>query len=273
MQRNLVVPLALSFLLVAAFVYAAQSGTFNVTLVVGNDAPLISWVNSSFSLTPVENSTGVYQFTFNATDANGAADLDDASATVRVALGTQTATSSACTGTASGNTKYYNCSVALPYYYNASASWSINASVEDIGNSYAENTTQTFTYNELKAIALQYATLSFSGSAGASDLAASQGAQRIYNTGNYDFLELNLTAYDLRNGTNAWIGAGNFTVNITASGGLGQLLVNSTAVNVTNGNLTHAQGTSTTLNLYLDIPGGQASGTYSAASSFIVDMY
>lgn len=269
-QNSVPIVIILAVLLSVGVVWAAQSGSFSVTLVIDNNAPIITWVNSSFSLTPVENQTGLFQFSFNVTDANGASDVNDASASVVVQFGSQAATSTACTPTDNGNTVTYNCSIGLPYYYNASSSWTINASVEDNSGTYVQNASETFTYNVLKAIVLSRSSLSYAGSPGQADVLATEGVQRVYNTGNFDFAHLNLTGYDL-NSTDTTVGVGNFTVNVTASGGPGQSLLNATAVQLNDSALVHGFTENKTVYVYLDIPAGATSATYTSPSDWVLD--
>lgn len=261
---------AIIAVLVAGAAIAAQSGTFNVTVTITNTAPTIPFVNSTLSYTPVESTNSAFQFYFNATDANGASDLNDATAQVVVTLGGESATSSACTPTDDGNTVAYNCSVTIPFYY-AAGTWAINASVSDSSASYAENTTATFTRATLKAITLSEASLSFSGTAAQNDVLASEGAQIITNTGNYNFVQLNLTAYAVNATWPDYIGAGNFSVNVTASSGPGQALVNNTAVQVADLSLNRGAASTETLYIYLDIPSGVTTNTYTASSSWVID--
>ena len=255
----------------AVMLTRAATDTFSVSLVVSNNLPTIYWVNNSFSITPQTNLTtyGV-QFKFNVTDADGAAGINDTTAKVIITLGSQSATSTACTPTDNGNDVEYNCSVYIPYYFNQSAAWQINASVNDTEGAKAQNYSTTFTVNELRAMSVRHNSLSFAGNPGSTDVLATEGAQIVWNTGNYDFVELNLTGIELNSSANEKIGATNFTVNVTASGGPGQILYNDTAVVIANHDLTHGYEANETLYIYLDIPLGTTPDTYTSEADWTV---
>lgn len=261
--------LALALLLSATAVLAA-TGNFPVSLTVSNSVPVIEGVNSSVSFTPSTGTNGTAQFYFNASDGNGASDLNDTSAQVFIEFGDENATSSPCTVDSSGNLAQYRCNVSIPYYYNASSSWTINVSVRDNSGALAFNDTETFTINTLKAISLAESSLSFSGAAGANNVAASQNPQRISNNGNFDFPELNLTGYEIANVTT--ILSKNFTVNVTSSGGPGQLVINATPITISNANMSHGRNANETMYLYLDIPSGTPDAQYDSVANWIVDV-
>jgi hypothetical protein len=83
----------------------------------------------------------------------------------------------------------------------------------------------------------------------------------LNNTGNFDFTSINITAYDLWGVTNSnyKIGAGNFTLNTTNTGGVGIRLINRTSLNIGGAALYHKQndtdtGGNMSLYLWVDIP-------------------
>ena len=86
----------------------------------------------------------------------------------------------------------------------------------------------------------------------------------LNNTGNFDFFNVNITAYDLIGVTdpNTILGAGNFTINVTdAVAGSGMQLQNGTSRNITDASLGHKTSASDfssnlTLFFWLDVPIG-----------------
>ena len=94
--------------------------------------------------------------------------------------------------------------------------WTINASIFDGAAASASNTSAYLTLGTTYAISLKTTSLTFSGSPGQNDLNASNNPQLVNNTGNGAFSQINLTAYELKAGSN-YIGAGNFSANTSDS--------------------------------------------------------
>ena len=116
------------------------------------------------------------------------------------------------------------------------------------------------------------ATIGFSGSAGEQDVGPSNIIMN--NTGNQDYSNINITAYDLVGAVSSDpIGVSNFTVNITDGSGVGQSLVDSTDVQVTSASLARRTGASTTEEFffYVDIPLGIEEDEYTAGTNWEID--
>ncbi len=248
----------------------AVTDSFTASLTVTNAAPLVYFVDASQSLTgSAGTSAAVYVF-FNATDTNGYTDINVSNASVTITNGSTTLYSTGCVlFSGSGQNARINCTVSLRYYDPAGI-WVINASVRDNSTNFAQNFTQTLTVNALDAISLVSSSISFSGAPGASDVAPTPTSQVVNNTGNRNYTSINLTGYAFTSGTNT-IHIGNVTANVTASGGLGQILINNTEVLLNSSNLTYGAVATRNIFFYLDIPSGQTSGSYSAQASWVVE--
>lgn len=244
-----------------------NTSTFTVSLTISNSPPNVTWVQAA-SGSPAEGTTSVVQVQFNATDPNGVQDIPASNAKVIINYSATQRSSSVCyiTGTA-GVTNTFTCNITMNYYDTPGA-WDVNASVFDGANNVSQNLTEHFTFNSMWAIQLKTASLTFSGNPGSNSIAASNDPQYVNNTGNTAFGNINLTAFALQNGAN-FIGAGNFTANVTSSAS-GQRLVNNSMVVITNSSLA-VQG-QRNLYVYVDIPNGATNGSYTSSSSWIVTV-
>ena len=81
-----------------------------------------------------------------------------------------------------------------------------------MGN-HTENTSTTFTYNTLYAVALNTNTLDF-GQLSAGDVNKTSNILVLNNTGNFNYTSIQIRAYNLVNGSDS-INASNFRINIT----------------------------------------------------------
>ena len=245
-KRDLVILITL-LLLYIPIVYAPStsvSKTFMVFLTLGNANPFIIWVNQSVTVDPVDGSNVTVQFYFNVSDSNGAGTLNASSAKVEVKFNGMNRTSAICNNVqnASSTVGVWNCSVQFAYFDNASASWTINASIRDNNNAQANNATGTFTYNTLSALSLKSTVVNFTSvNLGDSNVAATTNPFILNNTGNDNFDSINITAYELRGMTftTEILGVGNITVgaNNTATGA--NVMINNTQVRIVNETLPH----------------------------------
>lgn len=254
---------------------AATTGTFNVTLSISNSAPTITYVNGSVSESPNEGTIKNVTIYFQATDINGADDINISTVNLTVNRTTEpirTQHSCASKGT-SGNVMTIECNVTM-YWYDEDGAWTINASIKDNSGSQAENTSQTMTYGTLSAMTVTKSSLSFSGTPGDENVEPTENPQVINNTGNQDFTEVNLTGYDLQGNvtTTEYILVGNFTVNVSdSSAGYGQIVTN-TSFQITGASL--ARGATSTEDIYLrlDIPSGITAQGYNAHNNWMIEV-
>jgi len=258
----------------AVLVLGNGSGNFAASATVSNTPPTIQ-VDPSQNVgsgTPA-TSKAVYLY-FNATDLNGATDLNDSTMNLIInRTGNTARANTSCSMSAvNSSTRRYNCTVNI-WYFDEAGTWTINASIKDNSVNFVNDTTQSATLGTIDNIVLVNASIAFSGSPGTTNNAASPNPETINNTGNVNYQNVSLTGISFANGTNT-LSVGNVSVNITNSGGLGQVLVNNTAINITGGS-TLPRGNNSVRDLYfwLNIPTGQPSGAYNATSSWTIATY
>ena len=92
-----------------------------------------------------------------------------------------------------GDTETYTCAIDLQYY-DKSGSWTINASIYDNAETYAENLTFTMTYDPLTAMILGKSSLNFTNAAmGEQNKASDENPQVIDNRGNQNITQVNVS--------------------------------------------------------------------------------
>ncbi|MBI2559197.1 hypothetical protein HYW20_07795 [Candidatus Woesearchaeota archaeon] len=210
---------------------------FKVELVITNRNPSINVSNVSFSVDPLAGGNSLVLISFNATDQDGASNINASTAVVNLTLAGRdgqfyTNISSSGISGEVGNCRNHtesakvviNCTVVVPYFANASSTWVVNISIKDINGGTGINDSSRFTVNTLSSISLPYAAVNFSNVIlGQQDVPSSP--LTLNNTGNDDFDQINITAAALVGTTisSESIAATNFYTNIsnqTAAGGL-----------------------------------------------------
>jgi hypothetical protein len=262
--------LAILFLPTTPFVMS-DSDTFSASVTVSNAAPTV-FPDLGQTIVGATGQTITAYLFFNATDLNSNSDLNDSTAEIRInQTGSSDLVSTGCVVDSSpdGNTNRYNCSVSVPYYTSA-GTWTINATIEDDSGNRVSNTSTTLSINTLDAVAIVSASISFSGGPGTNNIAASPNPQQLNNTGNVDYTSINLTAFTFQDGAN-FIGVGNVTVNTSNSGGNGQTLTNNSPITITDASLSAGAVAVEDIYFWLDIPVGQAEGSYAAQSAWILE--
>ena len=243
--------------------------SFNVTLTVNSGSPSITYVQA-ISDSPNEGTTKIVHFYFNATHPNGVANIPATNAHIQINQSGTTITDAGCViNSTDGITlNKYDCNITI-YYYTLPGTWTINATITDLAANKATNTSVLYTNGNTYGVSLKTNSITFGGTPGATNVAANENPQYVNNTGNMNFTQINLTAYNLQSGANI-IGAGNFTANTTNSGGAGQLLSNNTAIVLVNSSVPI--NNSRNLYLYANIPIGITNGTYNSTSSWVVTL-
>jgi len=173
----------------------------NATYSIGAEEspPTIDTLEYPSSVDPTEGSTTTVILNFTATDVD--TNIDNSSAVITITDGTTTYTNSSCVVTGiDADTNRYECNIDLNYYDNA-GTWDINASVCDLTDFCDENTTESFTYNSLKAFDLSSAVIDF-GSFYFIDPDITVSLQ-MNNTGNTNVSAINVTGYDLQGQTDS----------------------------------------------------------------------
>jgi hypothetical protein len=172
---------------------------YKTTVSLQNVAPTINNVSYTPSADPIDGTIRTLIMNFTATDSN--ANLWDSTANITMTKGSFTYSNSSCNMTVLGNTvKRYDCNIDLNYY-DESGTWNINFSVCDTDGLCAENTTETFTYNTLKAFTVNSSAINF----GNFTLSTPEklSALQLNNTGNVNVSALNVTGYDLQGESNS----------------------------------------------------------------------
>jgi hypothetical protein len=269
--------LSLSFIIAKA---QPTTVSFSVNLTLsGNAAPSITWIETPSGANPVESSTRTIYINFNATDNNGYNDINYSSARITLTLsGEPVRTSSVCTNT--GNTSLtmmFNCTISLQYY-DRDGNWAVNASVKDLQNSYIDDTSKTFAYGSLQAVRANLNGITFGSISLSQQTGASNDPLILNNTGNQNFTEINITAYNLvgQNTPSQYIDVSNIYVNASQDN-FGNSLVNKTMVKLTNGTLSRdISGTDHNRNLYfwISVPAaGLSNQNYISSTNWLLEVF
>ena len=104
-------------------------------------------------------------------------------------------------------------------YYDPAGTWAINVSVWDLAGAYANNTANTFNFSELLYISLSSTVFGFGDFFPDSiNQPAASNPLLIDNMGNVNLTQINITGYDMVNGSYS-ISAYNITVNVSDAPG------------------------------------------------------
>jgi hypothetical protein len=282
LQKKRLLTLAIFISLLALFfipfsqVTSGANATFSVYLILGNNNPTITWVQSSITETPNIGTNKTIYISFNATDPDGFQNLNNNSAKIYLNLtGEQSRYNTSCTvvRTNSVNTTQFNCSITI-WYYDRAAAWTINASIYDISNSFANNTGTTMSISPLTAVGIDRAEIGFPTVNLGQTNAPADYPIVIDNLGNTNISTVNLTAYDL-NKSSEIIDAGKFFANFTHNASL-HTLVNATKVWLQNASVPRdlpSFAQNETLSIYVDVPAaGLTAGTFRSMYNWTIDV-
>ena len=260
---------------------APTTVNFTVNLSLGgNAAPVVTWVQSGLTPNPTESTTTTVWIQFNASDNNGHADMDYTTASVILTRAGESERASVATCDNFNNdslVKQFNCSVNM-YYYDEDGAWTINASVSDFSAASDDDTGTTLTYGTLQALRGSPLGISFGTVNLGQNLSAPDNPLVLNNTGNQNFTQINLTAYDLTGTDNPaqYIAASDLYVNASLDE-LGDQLSNNTMVVLTNGTLYRdIGGTDVNRDLYfwVDVPtSGLSNQNYTASSLWQIEVF
>lgn len=128
----------------------SATDTTDVSVVVGNVAPTINSVSAISDVTPNSGGPINVVFTFDASDPNTLADLNDATAQARFTKGAVTrGTGNNCAKQSdAGNIRTYSCTVAMEFYDEVGV-WTVTVSVSDRGSPVLTATDNSRTFNYL----------------------------------------------------------------------------------------------------------------------------
>ncbi len=221
----------------------AASKSTNVSVPISGTDPIsIELVSVSASINPSEGNPKDVTIYIKASDTNGVADINDTSFSANFTKsGQPTRENSSCVWIEDldANSANYSCTITM-WYWDESGTWNIGVKGRDYGSgSWSHNTTQTFTYNELKALVISPDEIAWSSiSPGATDQDANNDPTTVNNTGNYNQTTnaINVTAINLigESVSTVWIDAANFTVHTSSGSECGGIpLQNATQVTIT----------------------------------------
>ena len=270
-----VVALMLAFLpLVFADECVGQNCGANINLTIGNNAPTIPYVEPVSAITLNGGTTKSVTVSFNATDTNGYADLDVASAKVELINGATIRTLSSCSSVSdSGDTSEIECTGDLNFYDDA-GSWTVNASIEDLASLYVENASTSATVNALDYVEQDVNYFAWAtATLGTNDLEA-DNQLTLTNGGNQDYTTMNIKGQDATYSTST-IDAEQFSVDNVGSATTGQIyMIGNTNVDVSAklGLTTHGASVTEVVYAYVDVPTGILSGLYQSTSAWEISL-
>jgi len=172
---------------------------------------------------PTEGSTTTITFEVWVTDPDGVADIDDSSVAAEFSRGAVTrvdADNCAWISDLDADTASYSCSIDMQYYDEA-GTWNIKISATDFGSgTLVEDTSETFTYLELKAMTISPPALTWPAIIpGSTNQISDNDPTIVTNTGNYDGA-ISVTALDLVGETTPEVIPANaFTIGLSTGGG------------------------------------------------------
>jgi len=235
----------------------------------GNNAPVIDSVDPVPSQTPIAEDVTYVQINFTVTDTDGIDNLNHSSAKAKATYDSITRVGNCSNNTVDSDTVKYNCSVPMNYY-DPAGTWAINVSVWDLADSYANNTQNTFDFNELLYISLSSTIFGFGEFfPGDTNQAASSNPLFIDNMGNVNLTHINITAYNLVNGSYT-IGVSNITVNVSDAPGIA--LQNNSMVNIIGANVSldvDGVDANASLYFYISVP-NVPSLNYTSSTDWVI---
>ena len=308
--------LLLIFLSLIPLIYSQvdTSQGFQAWLTISNTPPNVSINNASFIVTPSAGGSVFVHISFNVTDAQGVSDINAESAVVNLTLGLKETGQHRANvsdvggefGTCGNHTEsgvvIINCTIEMRFYDNASNTWVVNISVQDLAGAVSVNDTLTFTVSTISSFTLatrgidEGANLNFTTLTPGDNDVAARAPLILNNTGNDNFVTLNITAAALESTTVSdtipttafYINSTNGTTSTTDTNfgipllstaieipgnpadDIGLVTVNASLVNGPasigeippyNDPTTAAKGNQTIL-FWVDVPGGLAVATY-----------
>jgi len=224
--------------------FASSSSTNLSITLAGPNNSVVNFISAVGTITPIEYNYTEINFTYIVTDVDGVDDINNSAATANFSKSTATTrenTSCINFGNKNGTARNFSCSIRL-WYFDQSGTWTVTAYSNDLGNKTMNYTSTTFTFSELKALAIGTSNRSLSWdsiSPGQRNKTSINDPTIINNTGNFNGT-LNVTALNLLGQTDSsyQIHAENFTLGLTTGAGnpecniTGSNMTNNTAVTV-----------------------------------------
>ena len=260
----------------------APSQPTQVKVQVGNAAPTITNLQAipNVNLNPAPSTTSVL-VTFTASDANGANDLVDATASAQFTnTGEPTRAGTCSLQSTAGKEKTYQCSVSMSYF-DKSGTWTATVNVADTKSATAQSSS-TLTVNLLRDISINPVLINFPSVAPGNTNVIPTDKTTITNNGNFEAPPgaILAIAYSLVGETNPAqiIPAGNFRIAGSSQinvCGLGSTLTPSFPTPITTSALSRGStGNTETLSYCLTSVPDISSQVYSAigGSSWIITI-
>jgi len=230
----------------------AESDTTTASVTVASVTPVIPNGDIKIPATQTITEDGFITITliFNATDADGAGDLNLSTAQGYINSTTgDTRFNLTCTQFANVNssTERFECNISL-FWFDIDGDWTINVSIKDNSSNYVENIFNTFTVAATKGMKMDEGSLAWTSINLGDSNKLADGNLTINNSANTNLSSVNVTAYNLHGTTTAsqFIFADNFSVqvinNCDGPDGLGNAS-NTTVTNTTLEIGNHTAGT------------------------------
>ncbi|MCH7850115.1 MAG: hypothetical protein IH845_00545 [Nanoarchaeota archaeon] len=251
-----------------------QDCSVSTSLSVGNSVPNITNVEGGLDVTLTEESSVTKNVTFNVTDNNGFADLNDSTAQcIGFKTGEANRTSSSCTPlTQSGNNASYDCAVDFQYFDAAAADWTWNCTISDNSAASATNDTVSFTINSLNFVDVNVTTVSWAVVNPSTDDEEADAPINLDNGGNQNYETAFVTAYNATDGSNV-IPASVFSLNNLTGQTAGQTyMVENVSTNITSFfTLPRGNAANEDIFVYVDTP-AVPTGSYTSTNNWIIEI-
>jgi hypothetical protein len=167
--------------------------------VIGTNPVVIEYIEAILPQSPTESLTTTVEFNVRVTDPDGVSDIDDSSVNAEFSKLGEITKNNDCLwqNDVDSDTANYSCSIDMQYY-NGAGTWNIKINATDFGSAIlVEDTSTTFVYQELKAMTLSPASLTWPNIIpGSINQTSNNDPSTITNTGNYNG-EISVTSYDL----------------------------------------------------------------------------
>jgi len=252
-----------------------QSCSTNITLTLGNNAPVITEVEDVGAITLNGGTTKAVTIVFNATDNNGYVDLNFATAqAVLHKEGETDRTSSECHSILNDTTiSTISCTITMQFY-DGDGSWTINTTIEDLSTAKATNDTTTAIVNALDYVTQDVNSVGWASVTSGTDDNEADNTITLTNGGNQLYAGFTITGQNATGNTYIdVIETEKFSVDSLTGRTSGQIyMIDNTAVDVSSKLNLNAKGSSVTEEIffYVDLTAGLSADTYTSDSNWAI---
>ena len=251
-----------------------QDCLVSTSLTVGNSVPTITNVETGITVTLTAESSVTANVTFNVTDLNGFADVNDSTAQcIGFKTGESSRTSTSCTSLVqSGNDVSYDCAVDFQYFDAAAADWAWNCTISDNSAANATNDTVSFTVNSLNFVDVNSTIVSWSLVNSNTTDEEANAPINLDNGGNQDYETSFVTAFNATDGSNT-IPASAFSLDNLTGQTTGQTyMAENVSINITSFfTLPHGNLSNEDIFVYVDMP-SVPTGSYTSTNNWTIDI-